>query len=632
MTLATYYWFSQTSLYNVRRRSANLPWHVMLRFLMAALAFLMISNVPYPVAPRTGFRSLRAIGGTLLLVGSMLLLATRRLEFFFPAALCYVAGGRSAGSSPVCSSVVNRRSHTISPRERTTRTKRRPRSARWTHRFTRRASPNVSRGRYTSIASVRGATGPSEASGPPRPCVPSAPREPSPDLRRVPEAPNAPSPPIVPPRRTARRASSVRTRIAPRARRSGRSGRSAASEKAARRRRPQWNRRKVVSAPSRSVAPWLSSAPATPVLSVVRVEEEVVSPGEGAERPVGDAGPTRKRKRRRRRGQRDRNAADTGEANGGADGAESSESGDFDDAGPDESGESVASESRPIASRSDVVEERIALPREPNAPTSPPTESDVRPPAAPPASTPLTTTTNESLSRRRAHRTSPWAFSIRRARPSPTPCTRSASAACATCTSGDIIVLDVDAADADAAEQPDARDVREAARQSGHRRLRDRGACTRAHEVRHRHVPRLELRLRRVSGGRRDARRGGRAVCGTRTTTCRAATSSSCRAASATATTCAPAPSPASVPIMQEVVAARGSRRPGARHLQRLPDRVRGGTAARRAAPQRSAQVRLRAGPPARRERATRCSRSRYERGQSIVHAHRARRRPLHRR
>ena len=59
ITLASYYWFSQSSLYNYGA-IGDLPWHVLLRFLMAALAFLMISNVPYPVFPRTGFRSLRA--------------------------------------------------------------------------------------------------------------------------------------------------------------------------------------------------------------------------------------------------------------------------------------------------------------------------------------------------------------------------------------------------------------------------------------------------------------------------------------------------------------------------------------------------------------------------------------------
>src|SRR3954470_3591814 len=92
ITLASYYWFSQSDLYTYGA-IADLKWHVLLRYLMAFLSFLMISNVPYPVFPRTGFRSLRAVGATLLLIGSIALLATRRLEFFFPFALVYVAWG-----------------------------------------------------------------------------------------------------------------------------------------------------------------------------------------------------------------------------------------------------------------------------------------------------------------------------------------------------------------------------------------------------------------------------------------------------------------------------------------------------------------------------------------------------------
>jgi len=92
ITLASYYWFSQSSLYTYGA-IADLKWHVMLRYLMVVLSFLMISNVPYPVFPRTGFRSLRAIGATLLLIGSVVLLASGRLEYFFPFALVYVAWG-----------------------------------------------------------------------------------------------------------------------------------------------------------------------------------------------------------------------------------------------------------------------------------------------------------------------------------------------------------------------------------------------------------------------------------------------------------------------------------------------------------------------------------------------------------
>jgi CDP-diacylglycerol--serine O-phosphatidyltransferase len=92
ITLASYYWFSQSWLYRYGA-IGDLPWQEMLRFLMAALAFLMISNVPYPVFPRTGFRSLRALGGLILVVGSLALLATKKFEYFFPLTLIYVAWG-----------------------------------------------------------------------------------------------------------------------------------------------------------------------------------------------------------------------------------------------------------------------------------------------------------------------------------------------------------------------------------------------------------------------------------------------------------------------------------------------------------------------------------------------------------
>ena len=92
ITLASYYWFSQSWLYSYGA-IGNLPWQELLRFLMFALAALMISNVPYPAFPRTGFRSLRALGATILVLGSITLLITKRLEYFFPLTLIYVAWG-----------------------------------------------------------------------------------------------------------------------------------------------------------------------------------------------------------------------------------------------------------------------------------------------------------------------------------------------------------------------------------------------------------------------------------------------------------------------------------------------------------------------------------------------------------
>jgi CDP-diacylglycerol---serine O-phosphatidyltransferase len=92
LTLATYYWFSQTPLYT-ETNLVNWPWHWTLRIVMGALSFLMISNVPYPVIPNVGFRSAKGLVGLAVLVGGVSLLVFGRLEYFFPLAVAYVAFG-----------------------------------------------------------------------------------------------------------------------------------------------------------------------------------------------------------------------------------------------------------------------------------------------------------------------------------------------------------------------------------------------------------------------------------------------------------------------------------------------------------------------------------------------------------
>ncbi len=67
-TLATYYWFTQTPLYQ-QTRIVDLPWQEIMPLLMLLLAAMMISNVPYPAWPKPGVRSARQIGALLLLVG-----------------------------------------------------------------------------------------------------------------------------------------------------------------------------------------------------------------------------------------------------------------------------------------------------------------------------------------------------------------------------------------------------------------------------------------------------------------------------------------------------------------------------------------------------------------------------------
>ena len=100
LTLATYWWFKETPLYNQAiilftdsKTLSDLPWHVMLRGLMAILAALMVSDVPYPAVPSIGFSSIKRILGTIVVGGCIALLVFRREEFIFPALLAYVLYG-----------------------------------------------------------------------------------------------------------------------------------------------------------------------------------------------------------------------------------------------------------------------------------------------------------------------------------------------------------------------------------------------------------------------------------------------------------------------------------------------------------------------------------------------------------
>jgi CDP-diacylglycerol---serine O-phosphatidyltransferase len=112
MTLATYYWFSQTELYN-QTVLGDLNWTTGLRGIMLVLAFLMISNVSYPAVPTVGFRKISEILGTLTVIGTFIGVLFLRKEFYFPALICYVLYGliktvlfglldrRPRGDSPV---------------------------------------------------------------------------------------------------------------------------------------------------------------------------------------------------------------------------------------------------------------------------------------------------------------------------------------------------------------------------------------------------------------------------------------------------------------------------------------------------------------------------------------------------
>lgn len=91
LTLATYYWFRESQLYQTLL--TDLPWPVMLRFIMVGLSFLMISNVRYAAVPVVGYRSIREVLGTLVVIGTLVGVIFLPRTFFFPAAMAYVIYG-----------------------------------------------------------------------------------------------------------------------------------------------------------------------------------------------------------------------------------------------------------------------------------------------------------------------------------------------------------------------------------------------------------------------------------------------------------------------------------------------------------------------------------------------------------
>lgn len=90
MTLATYYPFTQTSLYASWH---TLPWHLLLTFLMIALTILMVSNVHYPTLPRAGFRSVSGLLGLALIVVILVFGIWKHDLFLFPLGIVYMSFG-----------------------------------------------------------------------------------------------------------------------------------------------------------------------------------------------------------------------------------------------------------------------------------------------------------------------------------------------------------------------------------------------------------------------------------------------------------------------------------------------------------------------------------------------------------
>ncbi|HEY6808193.1 MAG TPA: CDP-diacylglycerol--serine O-phosphatidyltransferase [Gemmatimonadales bacterium] len=91
MTLATFYPFTQTGLYEATLRTV--PWHTVLTFLMILLAILMVSNVRYATVPRAGFGSVRGVLGLAVILAIVVFGIWKHDEFFFPLGVAYMLYG-----------------------------------------------------------------------------------------------------------------------------------------------------------------------------------------------------------------------------------------------------------------------------------------------------------------------------------------------------------------------------------------------------------------------------------------------------------------------------------------------------------------------------------------------------------
>src|SRR3989441_6114612 len=91
MTLATYYPFTQTAVYQGALR--GLPWHHLLQFLMILLTILMVSQVRYATVPRAGFRSVRGVLGLATILFTIVFGILEHDVFFFPLGIAYMSYG-----------------------------------------------------------------------------------------------------------------------------------------------------------------------------------------------------------------------------------------------------------------------------------------------------------------------------------------------------------------------------------------------------------------------------------------------------------------------------------------------------------------------------------------------------------
>jgi len=91
MILATYYPFSQTAFFDTYL--GTLPWPQIIAVLTMLLSLLMLSHVPYPLVPRIGYRTPRAMGATAFLAFGVVMAVTVPRYWFFPFLITYTAWG-----------------------------------------------------------------------------------------------------------------------------------------------------------------------------------------------------------------------------------------------------------------------------------------------------------------------------------------------------------------------------------------------------------------------------------------------------------------------------------------------------------------------------------------------------------
>lgn len=92
MTVATYYPFSQTEWYQRTMLYFNLEQQGLV-VLLLLLSVLMVSSVKYPRVPAIGFRSVRGVTGTVVLLIVLVGSVTTPDSFLFPLGIVYLAFG-----------------------------------------------------------------------------------------------------------------------------------------------------------------------------------------------------------------------------------------------------------------------------------------------------------------------------------------------------------------------------------------------------------------------------------------------------------------------------------------------------------------------------------------------------------